>query len=101
MLFPPASLLLCFGLGFLQIQIAKKGQKLGIRYDDSDKKSLVLKIIEPGVFYVPRNGRIRWVWFSKAFWGGWTDGLLGGFSFFGGSKGERKPVGWTAHRIMG
>ena len=34
-----------------QISISKKGQKLGIRYDDSDGMALVIKIINPGVFY--------------------------------------------------
>ena len=29
----------------------QEGQKLGIRYDDSDGMALVIKIINPGVFY--------------------------------------------------
>ena len=34
-----------------QMSVSKKGQKLGIRYDDSDGMALVIKIINPGVFY--------------------------------------------------
>eukprot|EP00438_Fugacium_kawagutii_P035790 Skav235256 [mRNA] locus=scaffold874:23465:25247:+ [translate_table: standard] len=34
-----------------QVEISKKGQKLGIRYDDSDGVALVIKIINPGIFY--------------------------------------------------
>ena len=32
----------------------KKG-KLGIRYDDSDGETLVIKILQPGSFYAPRR----------------------------------------------
>lgn len=34
-----------------QINISKKGKKLGLRYDDSDGLALVIKIIDPGVLY--------------------------------------------------
>lgn len=46
-----------------QIDIAKKGQKLGIRYDDSDGMGLVIKIINPGVFYdsIMEQNSDRWV----------------------------------------
>ena len=43
-----------------QIDIAKKGQKLGIRYDDSDGTGLVIKIINPGVFYATGSRSPLW-----------------------------------------
>eukprot|EP00913_Durusdinium_trenchii_P013916 g13065.t1 len=38
-----------------QINISKKGKKLGLRYDDSDGLALVIKIIDPGVLYAARR----------------------------------------------